>query len=440
MKTKLFFLLLGLTAMIGSAQVHGDYWQDQATGFAAASRGINHISIVDENVVWVNAYDGSGGGATIQEFSKTSDGGATWTPGVFNISSPGSGIAMVHGMDANTAYMVAFPNAGGDAQGIYKTTDGGTTWDRQNTALYSDPVAFANVVYFWDANKGFCQGDPVDGYYELYTTDDGGANWTRVPSGDIPAPLTGEYGYTSQIFVTGDALWWTTNFGRIYRSYDFGHTFEVFQSPLSDFGGAAESGEVSFSDDNNGYLINQDGTFWTSNDGGATWNLEFPNTGLVFGSSVFAIPGTDAVVSAGSGTITGSSFSTNKGLDWTIMCDDQHLTTRFLDGATGWSGGFNVDATTGGIFKYIGDPIGIGVEELEGKGFSAYPNPVQNVLNMSANENITSVSVYNMLGQEVYNNSINASNYTIDTSNFANGTYIVEVTIGAAVGSIKIVK
>jgi len=86
--------------------------------------------------------------------------------------------------------------------------------------------------------------------------------------------------------VTGDAMWWTTNKGRIYRSYDFGHTFEVFQSPISDFGGAAMSGEVSFSDDNNGYLVNVDNTFWKTADGGESWDITFPDTGLVFGGNV----------------------------------------------------------------------------------------------------------------------------------------------------------
>ena len=42
------------------------------------------------------------------------------------------------------------------------------------------PGAFPNVVYFWDENIGFAQGDPVDGEYELYTTVDGGENWIEV--------------------------------------------------------------------------------------------------------------------------------------------------------------------------------------------------------------------------------------------------------------------
>lgn len=441
MKTKLLFLLFGFAAILANAQ-HETYWENQATGFAEASRGASVIHVVDENVVWVKAHDGANTSNHIQEMTKTTDGGATWTYNNIDIGSSGSGIAMIHGLDASTAWLVAFPYGGGDDQGIFKTTDGGTTWTKQVSAAYSAAGAFANVVYFWDANKGFAQGDPVDGYFEIYTTDDGGANWTRVPSADIPAPEAGEYGYTSQVFVTGDALWFTTNHGRIYRSYDFGHTFEVFQSPISDFGGSAMSGEISFSDDNNGYLVNVDNTFWKTSNGGESWDITFPDTGLVFGGSIHAIPGTQNVVTTGAGDLTGSSYSTDGGTNWTVMCDDQHLTVRFSpDGNTGFSGGFNVDATEGGMFKYIGPNIGTAsVEASEIAGFEAYPNPVNNVLNMSAQEEISNVQIFNMLGQRVRSQEVNALTAQINTSDLASGTYIVQITIGDAVGSMKIIK
>ena len=84
------------------------------------------------------------------------------------------GISMIHAISYNTAWVVAYPFNNLSYGGIFKTTDGGATWNRQNTANYSAPGAFPNVVYFWDENIGFAQGDPVDGEYELYTTVDGG--------------------------------------------------------------------------------------------------------------------------------------------------------------------------------------------------------------------------------------------------------------------------
>ena len=91
------------------------------------------------------------------------------------------------------------------------------------------------------------------------------------------------------------------------------------------------------------------------------------------------------------------------------------------------------------INAYYPDPT-LGVADLEAKGFSAYPNPVKNVLNLQANEEITSAVVFNVLGQEVYNANINALNATIDMASFASGAYFVKVNVGGTEGIVKVLK
>ena len=77
---------------------------------------------------------------------------------------------------------------------MYKTTDGGLTWDKQETAFpgfNGNPI----VIHFFDSNNGVCVGDPNNGYWAIYTTTNGGTNWIRVPSANIPAPIpAGEVG------------------------------------------------------------------------------------------------------------------------------------------------------------------------------------------------------------------------------------------------------
>jgi hypothetical protein len=92
----------------------------------------------------------------------------------------------------------------------------------------------------------------------------------------------------------------------------------------------------------------------------------------------------------------------------------------------------DVEYTEGGIIA--------GVNDLDDVGFSAYPNPVQNILNIRANEEISSAVVYNVLGQEVYNANINALNATIDMAGFASGAYFLKVTIGETEGVVKVLK
>jgi hypothetical protein len=73
-------------------------------------------------------------------------------------------------------------------------------------------------------------------------------------------------------------------------------------------------------------------------------------------------------------------------------------------------------------------------------GFSAYPNPVKDVLNLSYTQEISNVSVHNLLGQEVMTKSINATQSKIDMSNLSNGTYLVKVTVDGLVKTLKVVK
>jgi hypothetical protein len=91
------------------------------------------------------------------------------------------------------------------------------------------------------------------------------------------------------------------------------------------------------------------------------------------------------------------------------------------------------------IDGFYDDPS-LGVNDLDAVGFTAYPNPVKNVLNLQANEEISSAVVYNVLGQEVYNANFNALNATIDMASFASGAYFVKVNVGGTEGVVKVLK
>jgi len=331
-------------------------WINQSSGFNTAARGINHISIVDPNIVWATAYDGSGTAANIQEFTKTTDGGLTWTPGTINVGNAGLGISMIHALDQTTAWLAAYPTAGGQTGGIWKTINGGTTWTRQNTATFNNAASFTNVVHFWDANEGFCQGDPINGDFELYRTTNGGTTWTLVPGASIPNPTNGnEFGYTRGIEVVGNSIWFSTSLGRLYHSTDRGVTWSVYATPVADFGGAITNGTTanfSFSSATDGVIINNSGAVYRTTNSGASWTL-VPTTGSVFTGGLCAIEGTSTVFSTGSATgASGSSYSTDNGSTWNIIDTEQHLYVEFTNPSIGWSGWFNQDASTDGMWKW----------------------------------------------------------------------------------------
>lgn len=79
-------------------------------------------------------------------------------------------------------------------------------------------------------------------------------------------------------------------------------------------------------------------------------------------------------------------------------------------------------------------------KSFNGANFKAYPNPVQNVLNLSYDNTIDNVSVYNLLGQQVFAQSVNAKNAQIDLSGLNQGSYIVKLTSNNEVQTMKIIK
>ena len=409
-------------------------WILQDTTFGNQSTGINYISIADENVVWATAFDGSGSGENMQQFTKTTDGGNSWESYNIDIGNLNLGISMIHAYNEQIAWLVAYPRGANQTGGIFKTDDGGLNWSRQNSADYDTSSSFANVVYFWDENIGFAQGDPINGEFELYVTQNGGDNWTQVPGNNIPNPLGGEYGYTRQIEVVGNNVWFTTNKGRIYRSSDKGNNWDVFQSPIVDFGSAEVNGNISFGDSQNGILIDNSTNVFRTENGGETWS-EITTSGPVYTSGLCYIEGTDTVFSTGNG----SSFSLDGGYSWTPIDNAVHLFVDFYNEELGWSGAWTQvvgASSSGGVWKW--EDFSLGNNEVsEDFEIEYYPNPTSNFVNFIYQGDI-SISVYDILGREI----IKTNEKMIDLSDYNKGLYIFKINdfYNQKFKSIRIIK
>jgi len=72
--------------------------------------------------------------------------------------------------------------------------------------------------------------------------------------------------------------------------------------------------------------------------------------------------------------------------------------------------------------------------------FAYYPNPVNDNLTLKAQKEISNVSVYNMLGQEVYRNAPNSVDNLVNMSDLQSGAYFVKVTIDNVTETIKVIK
>jgi photosystem II stability/assembly factor-like uncharacterized protein len=403
-------------------------WIPQVSGFSTASVGVNHISIVDSNTVWATGYDGGGGGSNLQLFTKTANGGNTWTPGTVDMQNTNLGLSMIHGLDNSTAWAVGYPNGAGQTGGVWKTTDGGANWTRQNSATFNNSASFTNVVHFWNANEGFCQGDPINGEFELYTTTDGGTNWTVVPGANIPNPENAnEFGYVRQIEVVGDNVWYTTSTGRMYHSTDKGYNWVVYNTPVLDFGGAVTStstGNFSFSSATEGMIIDNNSVVYKTTNSGANWTT-VATSGPIFTQGLCFIEGTNTAFSTGGG----SSYSQDGGTTWSLIDTEQHLYVDFTDLNTGWSGWFNTDDTTGGMWKWEELPADLGINEIEFANFLLYPNPTSDKLHVSVDDQLIGnhFVVRNIIGQTLSEGTLLNGTTTIETESFAKGAYFFTI-------------
>ncbi len=95
---------------------------------------------------------------------------------------------------------------------------------------------------------------------------------------------------------------------------------------------------------------------------------------------------------------------------------------------------------TGSITDIIIDGTNLGVSDNTIAGFSFYPNPTNSVLNLQSAENIENVSIYNILGQSVFENAVNATNSQIDISGLSTGTYLMKVTVNGEIGTYRVLK
>lgn len=180
--------------------------------------------------------------------------------------------------------------------------------------------------------------------------------------------------------------------------------------------------------------------------GGDVWySVVVPASGNITietGTPVGGGAGIDTVITAYSGDC---AFPTQ------IGCDD--------DGATEFAVGFSKLSLTGQTpgntiliraYEYNNDVVGnfgiaaydasLSTGSFDSASFTAYPNPVKDMLNLSYSSDITSVEVYNMLGQKVITKTLNVSQGQIDMSNLNTGNYIVKVTADGLVKTIKVVK
>ncbi len=423
-------------------------WSMQNVGYNYNSSYPFDIDAVDSNIVWNCAGVGDGSGISTQEFSMTTDGGTTWTAGLVTADT-NFRFANISAVSGNTCYAAMYNNTLGGG-GVFKTTDMGATWNQLGVgSIFTNAASFPDVIYFKDSLNGWTMGDPVGGYFEIYSTTDGGATWTRLPQANITNPVAGEYGIVNDFTVVGNKIWFGTNKGRVYISYDGGVNWTA-KSVVSNVNTV---GSLAFRDTLNGVCTKSTtagvNTFYRTTDGGITWTQITP-VGPVFYSDFAYVPGTTVLFGcAASATGRGSSYSADDGNSWILVdtngigTSDGYTSMDWISPLTGWAGGFSADPLTDGIYRYTGSAVGIN-QITKNTNLTAFPNPTSGLVRINTNyEGVVNVNVFDILGNivtsfESYSTKVGLS---VDLRSLSNGIYSVQLVDLTGKSSVaKIVK
>lgn len=181
-----------------------------------------------------------------------------------------------------------------------------------------------------------------------------------------------------------------------------GHSYAaIFDVALTDFAG--QTATTLGSDDSVQLLITTDGVTWSNL---FTWNA----------ASTVSPTGQNESVSlaAYSGVVRLAFWATNG----TVA--DAADVDFFIDN-------FTIDGAAG-------------ISSQETLGFTFYPNPTKDILNVVGVETIESLTLRNLMGQTMVTIPVNTTNAQIDLSDYATGVYLLEVSTAGTSNVIRVIK
>lgn len=369
---KIFYMFIVLAMFNFSANAQ---WQKINVPHGSDIIAINDMEVPNVNTVWASASVlGGTQWNSANKYLRTADGGATWQYSSVTAQF-GYNISNIYALDADTCYASMYDGINGTGGGIFKTTDGGSTWNQLGAGQIFNSASFPDFVYMWDAKDGLAVGDgngPGTAFFEIYTTNDYGATWVRVPRENLPPTDAQPFGIVNNYTVYGNRIWFdayeSSDGGQnlsahyVYRSDDKGLHWSAFPVPI-----ATPFRDMTFIDETTGFIVGKyasgDPYLYRSTDGGETWGDPVSYTGNLMGSYISNVPGTNAIVTTNPylGGPSGSSISYDLGDTWIDISiasgkNFLHSDVKFLNGSVGWSGmALSSGGQSGGIYKWTGN-------------------------------------------------------------------------------------
>ncbi len=291
-------------------------------------KGFRGLSVASKKVIWISGQKGMVG--------RSTDGGKNFT-WVRVTGFEKLDFRTLHGFDKKNAVIAT----AGTPASILRTKDGGNHW--KEVFRSEDSAMFFDGVGFWDKKRGLIFGDPIKGRMFLMETLDGGWTWNEIPFADRPQLVEGEAafaasGTTIRTLPYGHVYIATGGVkSRLWHSRDYGHHWEVFETPILQGKPSQGIFSIAFKDTMNGvivggdYLLPNDTTdncFFTK-DGGRTWRPSIKSP-VGYRSCVSWGAGGKRLIATGT---SGAEYSYDDGITWNTINVDGGFNVVFVDGS-----------------------------------------------------------------------------------------------------------
>lgn len=432
-------------------------WEPQGKGVLPLAYGVDDLSAVDENVVWVLAHDDSFYPDSFpQVILRSINGGIDWD--VYPVNN--LYVQSLTGVNDSIAWISALDSYTSGIGYFLQTTTGGASWDQkysytgsinsQGDTLTSPVLKFINEKqgYFVDIQAR-----------RAGSTQDGGLTWTVNDSFYVQNEVFWFPSPQNWLEAKEDKLWFGTS-KTLKKSEDGGMSWQSTSIPgdnlilsvnFDDSGYGIASTDVSYQ--NNAVNFLDHTVLWKSEDYGESWeplsDLDYPVT------SVTQVPGEEKTFFGVSGVYSwwfgesnswASAYTTDGGESWTRIDQDiPYHTIDFVSISNGWAGtiggydyGYGADQKPI-VFKWNMTSKTQKIEDISAS-ISLWPNPFSDHLNLSCTNEIPErITLYNSSGTSL--TTFRGPELSeCDLSHLPSGLYTLEIQLKARVVSKKVIK
>lgn len=313
---------------------------------------------------------------------------------------------------------------GTSGQGVYVSADHGTTWTARNNGLPSDfPVLdlIADTASFFVCGTG-----------GIFHSVDNTASWADISlAGTVQASAVIAAGDTiiaSFVSQTTEGVYYSTNNGAtwilINSSSGLNDTrirkFALYKNKIY----AAANGDLGTG---NVYVSGDHGMTWTAATGLDDQGHNHPYNFLPYNNTMFLA------------TSNGVYKSVNSGLTWTNTGCSNTISLAVIADTLFAGTGYH------GIWKRgLSEMLGVSEKSADHSRMSVYPNPASDKItielkNRSSMENPI-VSIYNMQGQAIFQQTLNKERTELDIKGLEEGIYLVKLSSTNLTEITKLVK